>query len=297
MSDNSLFSPVYLRNLLQEGGLAPRKSRGQNFLIDRNIAEKIITAADLGATDAVLEIGPGPGTLTGELTRRAARVIAVEWDRGLTRILRERTRGCLNLEIIEEDFLKTDLASLAARLTAGVPAVSALKVVANLPYSISGPLLVKLLESAAGFSVLVLMVQKEVGERIVSPPGGKRYGRLSVFSRMYSRCRIVSSVSRNSFYPRPRVDSVIIRFEMLPPPLRATGNPVMWRPVVRAAFSQRRKMLKNALVADDTLDYTEEEVVTACARAGIDPRQRAERLSADDFSRLSIALGEITRER
>ncbi|MFH1037445.1 MAG: 16S rRNA (adenine(1518)-N(6)/adenine(1519)-N(6))-dimethyltransferase RsmA [PVC group bacterium] len=297
MNDNSLFSPAYLRGLLKAAGLSARKSRGQTFLIDRNIAEKIIRSAGLGRDDAVLEIGPGPGTLTRELCRRAARVIAVEWDRGLVRVLREQTRDCSNLEVLEEDFLKTDLAALAARLGAGRRPGSVLKVVANLPYSISGPLVAKLIESDAGFSLLVLMVQKEMGERIVSPPGRKRYGRLSVLARMYSRPRIVAAVCRNSFFPRPRVDSVIVRFDIIPPDERPVRDLALWRPVAAAAFAQRRKMLKNALAAGRGLDYTEEQIVTACSRAGIDPKDRAENLSADDFYRLASALGEIKMDR
>jgi 16S rRNA (adenine1518-N6/adenine1519-N6)-dimethyltransferase len=290
MSDNLLFSPVHLKDILLKEGIFARRSRGQNFLIDRNVADKILRAADLSDADTVLEIGPGPGALTLELCRLSGKVVAVEWDRGLVRILREQAIEYDNLEIIQEDFLKTDLTDLAERLRSGTTPSTGLKVVANLPYSITGPLLVKLLESEIGFSILVLMVQKEVGERIVSPPGNKRYGRLSVFCRTYSEVEIVSKVSRNSFFPRPGVDSVILRFKIFPSNKSPIADHDLWKNLVRAAFAQRRKMLKNTLAADGQLGYSEDQIVAACLRAGIDPKGRAEQLSVEDFIRLSNYL-------
>lgn len=291
MSDNLLFSPAYLKDLLSREGIFARRSRGQNFLIDRNVADKILRAADLGREDTVLEIGPGPGALTLELCRLAGKVVAVEWDRGLVRILREQAIEYDNLEIIQEDFLKTDLAALSDRLRNYRTPRTGLKVVANLPYSITGPLLVKLLESEIGFSILVLMVQKEVGERIVSPPGNKRYGRLSVLCQSYSEVQIVAHVSRNSFFPRPRVDSVILRFKIFPEDESSITDLALWKNLVRAAFAQRRKMLKNTLAADRQLGYNENQIVAACLSAGIDPKGRAEQLSTEDYIRLANTLG------
>ncbi len=235
-----------------------------------------------------LEIGPGPGGLTRELCLRAGRVIAVERDRVLARILREETGDLNNLEIVEEDFLAADLPALIRRL--GPPASAGrLKVVANLPYSVSGPILARLLESEADFELLVLTVQKEVGERIVAPPGGKRYGRLSVLARIYSRPEIIAEVSRNSFYPRPRVDSVVVRLRFSPEPPPG-GSRKLLSAVIRAAFGQRRKMLKNALAGDRELGYSEDQVQTACREAGIDPRSRPEELPASGYIRLAAAL-------
>lgn len=287
MSYNPLLSPGYLRDLLNKEGLSLKKSRGQNFLVDRNVVRKILRAACLSRDDAVLEIGPGPGGLTHELCRLAGKVVAVEWDRGLVRILREQASERDNLEIIQADFLKTDLTDLADRLRSGTTPPTRLKVVANLPYSITGPLLVKLLESEIGFSILVLMVQKEVGERIVSPPGNKNYGRLSVLCRTYSELEIIAPVSRNSFFPRPMVDSVIVRFKVYPSSESPIADPALWKNLVRAAFAQRRKMLKNTLAADQQLGYSEDQIVAACLRAGIDPKRRAEQLSVEDFVRLA----------
>lgn len=290
---NPLFRPAYLRQLLDAAGFFPQKSRGQNFLIDRNRGEAIVRAAGLDRGDAVLEIGPGPGALTRELCSRAGRVVVVERDRVLARILSEETEDLTNLEIVEGDFLTVDLPDLVRRLKASVPPPTRLKVVANLPYSVSGPILARLLESEAGFELLVLTVQKEVGERIVSPPGGKRYGRLSVLARIYSCPEIIAEVSRNSFYPRPRVDSVVVRLAIVPgsPP---PGTRKFFSAVVRAAFGQRRKMLKNALVGDRELGYSETQVLTACQEAGIDPRSRPEELSAPGYLRLTAALKRIS---
>jgi 16S rRNA (adenine1518-N6/adenine1519-N6)-dimethyltransferase len=284
---NPLFRPAYLRSILAAAGFSPQKSRGQNFLIDRNRGEAIVAAAGLARSDAVLEIGPGPGALTRELCLRAGRVTAVERDRVLARILREETGDLANLEIVEEDFLAADLPELIRRLRAAAEPDARLKVVANLPYSVSGPILARLLESGAGFTRMVLTVQKEVGERIVSPPGGKRYGRLSLLARIYSRPEIIAAVSRNSFFPRPRVDSVVVRLEMIPVPELPALDRVFLRELIRAAFGKRRKMLKNALAGDRELGYSEPRIQAACAAAGIDPRSRPEELSAGDFINLA----------
>ncbi len=287
---NPLFRPAYLRSVLDGAGFSPQKSRGQNFLIDRNRGEAIVREADLDRSDAVLEIGPGPGTLTRELCLRAGRVIAVERDPVLARILKEETADCPNLEIVENDFLSVDLPELFRRLRGAPPPPARLKVVANLPYSVSGPILARLLEPEAGIALMVLTVQKEVGERIVSPPGGKRYGRLSVLAAIRSRPQIAAAVSRNSFYPRPRVDSVVVRFEMIPAPRLSPGGREFLSTVVRAAFGKRRKMLKNALAGEKGLGYSEEQVRAACREAGVDPRSRPEELAPEKFVRLAAAL-------
>ena len=287
---NPLFRPACLRSLFAAAGFTPRKSRGQNFLIDRNRGEAIVAAAGLDRGDAVLEIGPGPGALTRELCCRAGRVVAVERDPLLARILREQTRDFSGLEVIEADFLELDLGDLIRRLQESDPPPGRLKVVANLPYSVSGPILARLLDPAAGFSLMVLTLQKEVGERIVSPPGGKRYGRLSVLARLHSVPEIIAPVSRNSFYPRPRVDSVVVRFRMFPGNGPGSGPDRLLREVIRAAFARRRKMLKNTLAADRGLGYSETRILAACREAGLDPRSRPEELPAEAFRRLAAAL-------
>lgn len=290
MEKNPLFSPVYLRKLLNDDGLVPHKSRGQNFLIDRNVSDKIIRAANLTRDDAVLEIGPGPGGMTRELCSRAGKVVAVEWDRGLAGILRGQTDDCDNLEIIEADFLQVDLTDLSKLFREGSRRYLNIKVVANLPYSITGPLLVKLLESDINFSLFILMVQKEVGKRIISSPGCKAYGRLAVLCRTYSNPEIVSPVSRNSFYPSPRVDSSIVRFRFPPESSHPISDINLWSTLVRAAFARRRKMLKNTLASDQQLGYSEDQIIGALIQAKINPKDRAEQLSTDDFIRLSNSL-------
>lgn len=297
MKSNPLLSVSRLKELLAEERLSLSRKRGQNFLVDGNIMAKIISVAELSRDDGVLEIGPGPGALTRELCRRAGKVVAVEWDRGLVELLRRNCRRFRNLKIIQADMLKTDIAPIIDCLRGDGNAENRLKVVANLPYSISGPVLVKLLESEAGFSVFVLMLQKEMGERITSPPGGKKYGVLSVLARMYARPQIVANVTRNCFYPRPRVDSVIVRFDILPErafPVRDIGR---WKKVVKAAFGHRRKTLKNALLQDEFAGCTEERIVEACARVNLDPGRRAEQLSVGDFAGLADSLKELEEER
>ena len=287
MKSNPLLSPSHLKEILRGADLSLSKKKGQNFLIDGNVLGKIVDAAEIGPDDRVLEIGGGLGTLTMELCRRAGKVITVEWDRGLAKLLRTNCSAFKNLEVVEADILQIDLPSLVDSLRGGGAEV---KVVANLPYSISGPLLVKLLESEAGFSSFVLMLQKEVGERIASPPGSKKYGALSVLAQMYGRPRAVAAVSRNCFYPRPRVDSVLLRIEVLPERAFPVADIALWKRVVRAAFGRRRKMLKNTLVQDRELGYTEPEIAKACGRAKIDPRLRAEQIPVKDFARLADAL-------
>ncbi len=287
MKPNPLLSPSHLKVILRWADLYLLKKKGQNFLIDGNILGKIIDAAELTRKDRVLEIGGGLGTLTMELCRRAGKVAVVEWDRGLVKLLRRNCSTFKNLEVIEADILKVDLTSIVGSLRGKD---SEVKVVANLPYSISGPLLVKLLESEAGFSSFVLMLQKEVGERITSPPGSKKYGALSVLSQMYGRPRAIASVSRNCFYPRPRVDSVLLRIEVLPKRAFPVADIALWERVVKAAFGRRRKMLKNTLVQDRELGYTEPEIVRACGRIKLDPHLRAEQIPVKDFARLADAL-------
>lgn len=270
-------------------GLSPRKSLGQNFLVDANIARKIVEKAELTPEDIVVEIGPGLGALTQELARRAGLVIALEIDRGLVAALREIVTGIENVCLVEGDALKTDFDELV-REVLGVEDRGRLpgyKIVANLPYCITSPLLVHLLGNNFNIQYLVVMLQAEVAERLVARPGVKDYGTLTVFVQYFAEPQIIMRVPRTVFYPRPEVDSAVVRLVVRPqPPVDIEDREFFFR-VVRAAFAQRRKTLANAL---RTLTSAREPVEAALSEAGIAPLRRAETLSLEEFVRLSRSL-------
>jgi 16S rRNA (adenine1518-N6/adenine1519-N6)-dimethyltransferase len=272
-----LISPAVVAALLKRHGLSPRRRQGQNFLIDGNILNKILAAADLDPDDEVLEIGAGLGTLSAELCRRVRRVTAVEWDRGFVAILNDLARVLPNLRVVPGDVLKMDLPGLFSDRA---------KLVANLPYSAAGTIFFRLLSDDPRPRLEVCMVQKEMAERIASPPGGRRYGILSVLAQARARPEILFRVKPTCFYPPPRVDSAVIR-------LRTTERPegfAAFVSVVKTAFNQRRKILKNSLAGLTAVGYTEQGIMEAAAAAEIDLGQRAENLSADDFLRFANAL-------
>jgi len=263
-------------------------------LVDRNILTKIVEAGEIAPSDLVLEIGAGAGTLTLELAARAAWVKAVEVDHGLAKLLREVTSSLDNVEIIPADFLKLDLAFELSPGSFPVPGEGAVKVIANPPYSIGGEILIKLLCFSGNLERMILTLPKDVGARVVSPPGGKDYGLLSVFAGMFSRPEILFPVSRWCFFPVPKVDSVAIRFKIVPGGRYRLADPVLWKTVVKAAFGGRRKTLKNALAALSSLGYTTSLVLQACRLAEIDPGSRAETIPVEGFARLSDALSELS---
>ena len=270
------------------------KSLGQNFLMDRNILEKIVDAAGLSPEDHVVEVGAGVGGLTVLLAQAAGRVTAVELDRRLVPALEEATEGLSNVEIDNEDFLKYDLAKAARRGGDG-----AYKVVGNLPYYITTPIIAKLFEKDGGGApppvtlpasppaLAVLMVQKEVADRLLSPPGKKTYGAISVLVQYYAEAEPLFPVSREVFFPKPQVDSAVIR--LTPRDISADESAItehMFR-LVRAGFDQRRKTLRNSLAA---VGHPEPILLVALEKAGIDPIRRAETLSPRDFYALASHL-------
>ncbi|NLM95518.1 MAG: 16S rRNA (adenine(1518)-N(6)/adenine(1519)-N(6))-dimethyltransferase RsmA [Firmicutes bacterium] len=262
------------RSILEKYGLQPKKALGQNFLIDRNIRDKIVDAAAITGEDVVLEIGPGVGTLTEELARRASRVIAVELDGGLVRVLRDRLPP-ERVAVVEGDVLALDLPSL---LGEGSP----IKIVANLPYYITSPIIFRLLEWPR-WEMMVIMVQGEVADRLVAGPGTKAYGSLSAAVALHARAEILFRVSRRVFYPQPQVDSAVVR--LLP---RRDLEVDLQGPslLIRAAFGQRRKTLANALAAAPWNPLSKEETEKVLLAAGIDPLRRGESLRPEDFLRL-----------
>jgi len=262
----------------------PRKRFGQHFLTDKNLIRKIVAAAGVAPGDAVLEIGPGRGALTEGLIEAGASVTAIEVDRDLARLLKERFPSEA-LKVIGADALKVSYTEFSRE------AARRFKLVANLPYNISGPLLARLLQQRSAFSVMVLMFQKEVAERIVSPPGVKSYGVLSVLSQAYTEVNIEFNVSRNLFSPRPKVDSSVVSFRVLERPCVEIDDEAFFKTVVKSAFGTRRKTLLNSL---KTLGFEKEQLVSALAETGVDPGRRGETLGLGEFTALARALKKLT---
>jgi 16S rRNA (adenine1518-N6/adenine1519-N6)-dimethyltransferase len=267
---------------LAQYGVVARKGLGQHFLVDRNIIHKIVEVARLRADDVVLEVGPGLGEMTALLARQARKVICVEIDPRLAAILKTKMLPFQNVEVIEEDILKLDLLKLAEAERQQI------KVVANLPYQISTPLLFRLIEARKIFSELTLMLQKEVAERIVSPPGGKEYGPLSLLVQMFSEVSICFHVKPSAFYPRPKVESSVIRIRWKESPPVAVEDEQWFKNVVKKVMGYRRKTLINALKYSG-LSRREASEGTL-AGAGIDPQRRPGTLSLEEFLRLAQTL-------
>jgi 16S rRNA (adenine1518-N6/adenine1519-N6)-dimethyltransferase len=268
------------RALLERYGLAAKKSWGQNFLVDRGVQARIVAAAALTGDDVALEIGSGLGALTGHLVAAAGRVIAVERDPDMVRVLRGEFGARPNLEIAAMDALELDFAAAAT--------ARPLVVVGNLPYQITTPLLFAITGAAARGQVIaraVLMVQREFAERVVAPEGSKTYGRLSVMVQQQAAVEILFHVSPGSFHPRPSVTSTVFRLVPRAQPLAPVRDEALFAAVVRAAFATRRKMLRRALAP-----AFGEAAGPALARAGIDGTRRAEELAVADFARLADAL-------
>lgn len=258
----------------------PRKALGQNFLTDRNIITKILAAAQLSPEDCVLEVGPGRGALTELLAQRVKRLVAVEFDRDLAAILRQRFSAESQVTIHEQDVLKVDFEELLK--------ADSFKVVANLPYNISTPVLFRFLEERRRFSRVVVMLQKEVGERLAAPPDCGDYGVLTVLFRQWFDVKREFLVPPGCFHPAPKVDSVVISLVPLAEPRVKVLDQALFERVVKAAFAMRRKTLWNCLKSADLLDpQSLEQVLDLCA---IDGRRRGETLDLEEFALLSRTL-------
>lgn len=266
--------------------LRPKKSFGQNFLTDRNVLARIVDSVKIDETDRILEIGPGKGALTVLLAQRAARVVAVEVDRDLVGYLRKEFSGIGNVEIVESDVLKTDLAVLLGERWEG-----RWKVAANLPYNISSQVLFRFLDNHELFSTLTLMLQREVGERIASGPDCKEYGILSVLCALHFDVEKLFIVKPGAFYPVPKVDSIVLKFTTLPAPRYDVGDETLFRRLVKAAFSQRRKTLWNCLKSAG-LTQDEQSLLSILNNCGIDPGRRGETLSPAEFAFLSRTMAQ-----
>ncbi|TMA62683.1 MAG: 16S rRNA (adenine(1518)-N(6)/adenine(1519)-N(6))-dimethyltransferase RsmA [Deltaproteobacteria bacterium] len=269
-----------VRAALRETNFRPRKSRGQNFLIHERVIDSIIRLLDLSPADEVVEIGPGLGFLTRRLLERAARVWAVEVDAALVERLGASVFAAdPKLRLIHGDILEVPLGDMLPD--------KKLKLVGNLPYSISTPVLFRIFALREHFSSLVLMVQKEVADRIAAQPGTKTFGTLSVWCQIHGRIIDRVSVSPEAFFPRPKVRSTVLKIELFPEPLVTASEIPILRGLVRAAFGQRRKTLGNALTA--WLKSDGSEIETLLQSQGIDPRRRGETLSIDEFIKLARA--------
>ena len=272
--------------ILQKYDFHFQKKYGQNFLIDTHVLEKIVRAAEITAEDFVLEIGPGIGTMTQYLCEKARRVVAVEVDRKLIPVLEETLSGYDNVAVLNEDVLKVDIAELAQEYNQGKP----IKVVANLPYYITTPIIMGLFEAHVPLESITVMVQKEVAERMQAAPGTKEYGALSLAVQYYAKAEVVANVPPNCFMPRPKVGSAVIRLTCHKDrPVTVSDEAFLFR-VVRASFNQRRKTLVNGLGNDAALGVTKEQAVQALEKMGLQPDVRGERLSLQEFAQLSNLL-------
>ena len=264
-----------------------QKKFGQNFLIDTHVLDKIIAAAEITKEDTVLEIGPGIGTMTQYLCENAGKVIAVEIDRTLIPILENDTLSEYdNYRIINEDVLKLDLNELVEKENGGRP----IKVVANLPYYITTPIVMGLLEKKVPISNITVMVQKEVAERMQAGPGSKDYGALSLAVQYYADAYIAANVPPNCFMPRPNVGSAVIRLTLFDKPPVSVKNEQLMFALIRASFNQRRKTLQNGICNSNELSFTKEQVADAIAKLGLDPSVRGETLTLAQFADLSNSL-------
>lgn len=287
MKEPTLGNPQNTIAVLQKYNFVFQKKFGQNFLIDTHVLDKIIRSAEITSEDMVLEIGPGIGTMTQYLAQAAGKVVAVEIDKALIPILEDTLDGFENVTVLNEDILKVDIAALAERENGGRP----IKVVANLPYYITTPIIMGLFENHVPVKSITVMVQKEVADRMQVGPGTKDYGALSLAVQYYAKPYIVANVPPNCFMPRPKVGSAVIRLETYEnPPVQVENERLMFQ-IIRASFNQRRKTLANGLKNSPELDFTKEQIETAIESLGKGASVRGEALTLEEFAALSNQLG------
>ena len=274
--------------VLQKYGFVFQKKYGQNFLIDPHVLDKIVAAAGIGPDDFVVEIGPGIGTLTQYLAYAARSVCAVEIDKNLIPILEDTLSDYDNVEVINNDVLKVDLAALAKEKNNGQP----IKVVANLPYYITTPIIMGLFENHIPATSITVMVQKEVAERMQAGPGGKDYGALSLAVQYYAEPYIVANVPPNCFMPRPNVGSAVIRLTRHTEPKIVVKDEKFMFKLIRASFNQRRKTLQNGINNSAELSISKDAVVEALRKMGLSESIRGEALTLAQFAELSDLLCE-----
>ena len=291
MREPTLGNPQNTIAILQKYHFVFQKKFGQNFLIDTHVLDKIIRSAEITKEDMVLEIGPGIGTMTQYLAQAAGKVVAVEIDKALIPILGETLEGYENVTVLNEDILKVDLWELVERENGGRP----IKVVANLPYYITTPIIMALFERHIPLKSITVMVQKEVADRMQTGPGSKDYGALSLAVQYYAKPYIVANVPPNCFMPRPKVGSAVIRLERYEQaPVKVEDEALLFR-IIRASFNQRRKTLANGLKNAAELDFTKEQIEAAIESLGKGAGVRGETLTLEEFAELANHLSNIRR--
>lgn len=274
------------KEVLSKYNMSAKKKFGQNFLIDSGVLDGIVEASRVTKEDCVLEIGPGIGSLTQYLAEAAKRVVSVEIDKTLIPVLNDTLSEYDNVTIINEDILKVDIESIVKEYNEG----RAIKVVANLPYYITTPIIMKLFESGAPIDSITVMVQKEVADRMVMGPGNKDYGSLSLAVGYYAKATAVMNVPPGSFIPQPNVGSAVVHLKRYEKPAVEVGNEKYMFEIIRTAFNQRRKTLSNSLSNNPSLKVTRQQVQDALTEINIDEKARGEILSLTQFARLSDIL-------
>lgn len=281
--NQKLSDPKKTIEVIQKYQFAFQKRFGQNFLIDAHVLEKIVNAAGITKDDCVLEIGPGIGTMTQYLAESAGQVIAVEIDTNLLPILTDTLKDYSNVKVINQDILKVDINELVKEYNNGRP----IKVVANLPYYITTPIIMGLFESNVPIDNITVMVQKEVADRMQVGPGSKDYGALSLAVQYYASPYIVANVPPNCFIPRPNVGSAVIRLTRYQEPPVQVKDPKLMFKLIRASFNQRRKTLQNGLNNSPEVSFSKEEITKAIESLGVSPSVRGEALSLEQFAQLA----------
>lgn len=261
------------------------KSLGQNFLVDQSVPRDIVDGADVGPEDLVIEIGPGVGTLTAQLLKIAKRVVAIELDDTLIPILTEELGGYSNFSLIHNDALKVNFDEI-------IGDEKSVKLVANLPYYVTTPIIVKLLKEKHKFKSLTIMIQKEVAERMNAEPGNKDYGALTLLVQYYCNTKIVRKVPPACFIPRPKVDSIVIRLDKLDEPKVKVDNEKLFFDIIRNSFNMRRKTLWNGV---KNIGPAKEKLEEAFVKANVDPKRRGETLSIEEFAALANCINEIMK--
>ena len=284
-----LGTPSATKEIINKYSFAFQKKFGQNFLIDSNVLESIIRGAEITKDDFVLEIGPGIGTMTQYLCEAARQVVAVEIDKMLIPILEDTLSEYDIVEVINQDVLKVDIKSLADEKNNGKP----IKVVANLPYYITTPIIMGLFESGVPIDSITIMVQKEVADRMQTGPGSKDYGALSLAVQYYATAKVILNVSATCFMPRPNVDSAVIKLTRHKEPTVNVADEKLMFKIIRASFNQRRKTLVNGLKNSPELSFSKEQIVKAIEKIGKPETIRGEALTLEEFAELANAFTEL----
>ncbi|SDZ66501.1 16S rRNA (adenine1518-N6/adenine1519-N6)-dimethyltransferase [Evansella caseinilytica] len=293
MSNKDIATPKRTKQILEKHGFSFKKSLGQNFLIDTNILKRIVDVAHLTASSAVIEIGPGIGALTEQLAKQVGAVVAFEIDQRLIPILQETLAPYPQVKIINQDVLKADVKAIIAQELSGADDIA---VVANLPYYVTTPILMKLLEAQLPVRTIVVMIQKEVAERIAAGPNTKSYGSLSIAAQYYAEAETVFTVPKTVFVPQPNVDSAILRLTLRRHPPVEVANEALFFEIVRASFAQRRKTLLNNLSHHFAKKLTKGETEQLLLDIDIDPKRRGESLSMAEFARLTDKMDGMLSE-